>query len=56
MASSRLATAMTWSDGTNQNGVMADEAREVYPNAVTTGEDGFDRVDYAQITEPVEYL
>jgi hypothetical protein len=30
-------------------GVMADEVRHIMPEAVTTGDDGFDRVNYAMI-------
>jgi hypothetical protein len=36
-------------DETYHIGVMADEAREVFPDAVIRGADGFDRVDYSQI-------
>jgi hypothetical protein len=36
-------------DRVYQIGVMADEARERFPEAVTQGADGLDRVDYARI-------
>lgn len=32
-----------------QVGVMSDEVREVFPDAVIVGEDGFDRVDYSKL-------
>jgi hypothetical protein len=34
-------------------GLMADEVREVHPDAVTTAEDGFDRVNYMMAILPV---
>lgn len=41
--------------GQNQNGVMADEVRDVYPEAVIRHESGYDMVNYGAITEPVEW-
>lgn len=35
--------------GKPEIGVMADEVRKMFPNAVTTGPDGYDLVDYSQI-------
>ena len=32
-----------------QIGVMSDEVREIFPDAVVVGEDGFDRVDYSKL-------
>ena len=35
--------------GERQRGVMADEAKQKFPNAVFTGADGYDRVDYSKL-------
>ena len=32
-----------------QVGVMSDEVREIFPDAVVVGEDGFDRVNYSKL-------
>ena len=34
-----------------QIGVMSDEVKQVYPEAVSVGDDGFDRVDYGYLRE-----
>jgi hypothetical protein len=52
--------SFTYRDGLGQPegpqvGVMSDEVREVYPEAVTTGIDGYDRVDYGHLFQKERY-